>query len=184
MRLARTIYRKLVGETSGVEIVEAALVLPIMFMILIGIFWFGEAYNTYAAITRAAQEGARAGTAPYCTTCSAGTNTPGQIAVNAVNAALTQSHLDPNMAQAPASPPNVLSCISGSSGSASCDSAGGSKMCVQTPVQLTSTVVAGAAGVCGMAVTFQYPFNIGIPFVANTKGLLLTATARVRSETR
>ncbi len=66
---ARTILRKLAAETRGAEIAEAAVVLPLMFMILLGIFWFGQAFSIYGAITRAAQEGARAGAAPYCTTC-------------------------------------------------------------------------------------------------------------------
>ncbi len=63
-------FRRLAGETRGAEIAEAAAVLPLMFMILLGIFWFGQAFSIYGAITRAAQEGARAGAAPYCATCS------------------------------------------------------------------------------------------------------------------
>ena len=58
-----------VKDTRGAEIAEAAAVLPLMFMILLGIFWFGQAFSMYGAITRAAQEGARAGAAPPCTTC-------------------------------------------------------------------------------------------------------------------
>jgi Flp pilus assembly protein TadG len=65
-----SILRRLTAETGGAEIAEAAAVLPLMFMILLGIFWFGQAFSIYGAITRAAQEGARAGAAPYCTTCS------------------------------------------------------------------------------------------------------------------
>ena len=66
--------RRLVAETRGAEIAEAAAVLPLMFMMLLGIFWFGQAFSIYGAITRAAQEGARAGAVPICATC-AGTNT-------------------------------------------------------------------------------------------------------------
>ena len=177
-------FRRLTLETGGSEIAEAAAVLPVMFMILLGIFWFGQAYNLYGAITRAAQEGARAGAAPYCTTCVAGTNSPGQNAVSAAQAALTASNLNPAAAQWPTTPPLFNSCIATQVGPTGCDGASSAKICVQTPVQLTSTVVAGAAGVCGIAVTFQYPFNMSIPFVANTRGVLLTATARVRMETR
>ena len=70
----RSIVRRLADDTSGAEIAEAAAVLPLMFMILLGIFWFGQAFSIYGTITRAAQEGARAGAAPYCTTCTAGSN--------------------------------------------------------------------------------------------------------------
>src|ERR1700735_715666 len=81
----RNLFRRLALETGGSEIAEAAAVLPLMFMILLGIFWFGQAFNLYGAITRAAQEGARAGAAPYCTTCTS-PNRASQNAANAVQA--------------------------------------------------------------------------------------------------
>ena len=71
-----------------------------MFMILLGIFWFGQAFSIYGAITRAAQDGARAGAAPYCTTCT-GSTSSATNAVNAVKNALTQSKLDPTLVQYP-----------------------------------------------------------------------------------
>ncbi len=184
LNFVRKTYRRLGQETGGSEIAEAAFVLPLMFMILIGIFWFGQAYNLYGAITRAAQEAARAGATPSCTTCAPG-NLPGQNAANTLVATLTAEGLNPNSVQLPPTTPTALFCTT-SGGQASCDSiaTGIIKACVQTPAQLTSTVQAGAAGACGTIVTFQYPFNISIPFVANTRGFLLTATGRVRSETR
>ena len=57
-------WKKIAGETVGAEIAEAAIVLPLVFMLLLGIYWFGRAYNAYATITHAAREGARAATAP------------------------------------------------------------------------------------------------------------------------
>src|SRR3974390_355901 len=149
----RTNLRRLVIETRGAEIAEAAAVLPLMFMILLGIFWFGQAFSLYGAITRAAQEGARAGAAPYCTTCSS-TTRPSQLAATAVQNALQASKLDPTQAIYPATPPTLNSCIVGQ-GSAACDGSASSKVCIQTPVQLTSTVTYGAAGVCGISVSFQ-----------------------------
>ena len=88
-------YRSLAVDSRGAEIAEAAAVLPLMFMMLLGIFWFGQAFSIYGAITRAAQEGARAGSAPYCVTCNS-PNTPAQNAANAVQAALIGSRLDPD----------------------------------------------------------------------------------------
>src|ERR1035437_9261767 len=81
---ARSTLRRVAVETRGAEIAEAAAVLPLMFMMLLGIFWFGQAFSIYGAITRAAQEGARAGAAPYCAICN-GNNTLTQYATNAVN---------------------------------------------------------------------------------------------------
>ena len=99
----RSTLRTLAAETRGAEIAEAAAVLPLMFMFLLGIFWFGQAFSIYGAITRAAQEGARAGAVPYCATC-AGTNTFTQYGTNAVNAvqtAMIASKLDPSLARLP-----------------------------------------------------------------------------------
>src|SRR6478609_11852546 len=88
--------RRLAAETRATEIAEAAAVLPLMFMILLGIIWFGQAFSIYGAITRAAQEGARAGAAPYCTTCS-GSNSPTTNVTNAVNNVLNAARLDPSL---------------------------------------------------------------------------------------
>ena len=52
--LGQSILRKLVRDTRGAEIAEAAAVLPLMFMMLLGIFWFGQAFSIYGTITRAA----------------------------------------------------------------------------------------------------------------------------------
>src|SRR2546426_912425 len=51
---------------SGAEIAEAAFVLPLVFMFLFGMVWFGRAFNIYTTITSAAREGAR--TAEQCGT--------------------------------------------------------------------------------------------------------------------
>jgi len=53
----------------GAEVVEMAFVLPILLMLLIGIFWAARAYNTYETITRAAREGARVAVVPSCASC-------------------------------------------------------------------------------------------------------------------
>ncbi len=182
---------RLVNESGGAEIAEAAAVLPLMFMILLGIFWFGQAFSIYGSITRAAEVGARAGAAPYCTTCS-GTNnlaTFASNAVNAVQACLRSENLNPALLQANTSttPPTFNSCISGTSGNVGCSSAS-SNVCVQVPVQLTSTggsqYIEGAAGVCGMSVTFQYPYQFWLPFTSlNKQQIWLPASARVRMET-
>jgi Flp pilus assembly protein TadG len=176
--------KRLAVDTSGSEIAEAAAVLPLMFMVLLGIFWFGQAFRLYGTITRAAQEGARAGAVPYCTTCTAG---PSNVtnAVSAVNSALIASNLDPTAVQGPSGVPPINACPT--NGDNSCRTSGTSQVCVQPSVQLSSASVApsGAAGVCGLAVTFQYPYSFWLPFTAlNKQQIMLTATARVRIETQ
>lgn len=169
--------RKLARETRGAEIAEAAAVLPLMFLILLGIFWFGQAFSIYGAITRAAEDGARAAAAPYCVTCSS-VNTPATNAVTAVNTSLLASRLDPTKIQALSSSPTVLACQGGSTG---CATVTGSNVCVQAPVQISST--SGGSSVCGVSVTFQYPFQFWLPFTSlNKQRILLKASARVRME--
>lgn len=170
--------RRLAAETRGAEIAEAAAVLPLMFMMLLGIFWFGQAFSIYGAITRAAQEGARAGSVPICATC-AGTASLVQYetnAVNAVQATLTASKLDPNLTRVPVPPPGFVACGTSTSG---CDAPGGTKMCVKAPVQLSNT------GVCGISVSFQYPFQFWLPFTSlNKQQIWISASARARLEPR
>jgi Flp pilus assembly protein TadG len=105
----RSILRRLAVETRGAEIAEAAAVLPLMFMILLGIFWFGQAFSIYGTVTRAAQEGARAAVAPQCTTCAA-VGTPAGNAFAAVQNTLLIAKLDPTKAQQPKTIPSLLSC--------------------------------------------------------------------------
>jgi Flp pilus assembly protein TadG len=170
---------KLGGETRGAEIAEAAAVLPLMFMMLLGIFWFGQAFSIYGTITRAAQEGARAGAAAsQCATCAAGTS-PATNAYNAVEAALVAAKLDASNARR--SSLSLAACGGGSA--PGCDAVS-SNVCVQTNIQMSNTA-GGGAGVCGIAVTLQYPFQFWLPFTSlNKQKIWMTASAQVRMETQ
>ena len=56
-------------SADGAEIAEAALVLPLVFMLLLGIVWFGRAFNIYSTIQQAAQQGAITAARATCVTC-------------------------------------------------------------------------------------------------------------------
>jgi TadE-like protein len=175
-------FRALLKDTRGTEIAEAAAVLPIMFMILLGIFWFGQAFSIYGAITRAAQEGARAGSIPYCVTCSGASTTAQQEAnaSTAVQAALVASRLDPSKARYPVPPPILLQC--GGGAAPACSVGGNPHICIQAPVQLTDPPP-GATGICGMSVSLQYPFQFWLPFTSlNKQTVWIAASSRVRME--
>ena len=58
-RLITPIRSRPVTDDTGQAMVEFALVLPILLMLVIGIFEFGRAWNAYQVITDAAREGAR-----------------------------------------------------------------------------------------------------------------------------
>src|SRR5258708_5805177 len=82
-------------DTARSLIARAATALPLVFMLLLGIYWSGRAYNTYATITHAAREAARAATAPACASCGNTTLTPDQVSLR-VAQALQASKLNPN----------------------------------------------------------------------------------------
>lgn len=172
--------RQLASETRGAEIAEAAAVLPLMFMILLGIFWFGQAFSIYGAITRAAQEGARAGATPYCATCTR-VSTAVTNAANAAQAAMVASRLDPTQVRFPVPVPGFRAC--GGGAAATCSSGGNpNAFCVQSPIQMTN-VSAGTNGLCGVSVSFQYPFQFWLPFTTlNNRRIWLNATSQVRLE--
>src|SRR5271167_5016790 len=94
--------RKTASGTIGSEIAEAALVMPIFFLLMLGIYWFGRAFNVYSTINHAAREGARAAVAQSCATCA----TPGpnvSLTTNSiadqVKQSLQASRLDPGQVQ-------------------------------------------------------------------------------------
>ncbi len=182
-----TRLQRLAGETSGAEIAEAAAVLPIMFMIVVGIFWFGQAFSIYGTITRAAQEGARAGAAPYCTTCGVAA-TPDTAAYNAAESALVAAKLDASNARYPSPLPTLIACstpTNSGGGAVSCDSSASTNVCVRSEIQLSSTTgaPAGTTNACGISVELQYPFQFWLPFTAlNKQKIWITAAAQVRME--
>jgi TadE-like protein len=176
--VAQSILRKLYRDTRGAEIAEAAAVLPLMFMMLLGIFWFGQAFSIYGTITRAAQEGARAAAAPLCTTCGGSAN-PGVNASAAVQSVLSSAKLDPTKAGWPRTVPVLNDCRT--QAVKGCDVTQG-KICVQEEVELSTRRGLGV-GVCGTSVSFQYPFQFWLPFTSlNKQQIQLAASARVRSE--
>ena len=181
--LVKRALNRLAHETGGAEIAEAAAVLPLMFTIILGIFWFGQAFQIYGTITRAAQDGARAAAAPYCTTCSP-TNPPATNAFNAVQGALQAAHLDPTQITVPKNPPALVDCSTGNA--AHCTNTNG--VCVQTNVLLSDPNTHDAASnqpVCGVSVSFQYPFQSVLPFTSlNRKTLQLQAVGQVRLESQ
>jgi len=178
---------QLARETRGQEIAEAALVLPIVFMLMLGIFWFGQAFRIYGTITHAAREGARAAVAPLCATCGTplDSSAVAQTAVNALQNALLAAKLDPAQPKNyPVTRPSLFSCTNGSA--APCDptqltQAG---VCVQNNVQLSGSNSAGLAG-CGVSVSFQYPYQFWLPFTSlNNQRIFVPAQARMKLESR
>ena len=178
---------RLAREARGQEIAEAALVLPIVFMLMLGIFWFGQAFSIYGTITHAAREGARAAVAPLCATCGTALTsaTVAQNAVNALQNALLAAKLNPAQPKKyPVTAPTLFSCVDGKA--ASCDGAQLTQagVCVQNNVQLSGTNSTGLAG-CGVSVSFQYPYQFWLPFTSlNNQRIFVPAQARMKLESQ
>ena len=90
---------RLLQDASGAEIAEAAVILPLLFMLLFGIMWFARAFNIYTTVNRAAREGALAEAANNCVTCGNAFRLPNDIRDNVVYPILLASHLDPAQVQ-------------------------------------------------------------------------------------
>jgi len=173
-------FRTLLRETTGAEIAETAAVLPVLFMVLLAIFFFGRAYNIYGTITQAAQQGARAAVVTQCATCGNTAPTAAQIATNFVGPVLQASHLT----VAAVTPGSPVACACGSvacGATVACDPAGtgaSPSICVQQNVVLTNP--ASSTQACGTAVSFQYPYNFNLPFESFT--LNMKASAQMQTE--
>ena len=164
-------------RTEGAEIAEAALVLPVVFLFLLGIIWFGRAFNIYSTIQQAAQQGAITAARPTCATC---TNTfPTDTTVTGVISAVMQaSSLDPAQIPVNANPPAPLSCVNPP---VSCTTRGNISVCRQ--VLLNASIGANQPPICGTLISFQYPFQFYLPFTSlNLSKVTLTAQAQSRME--
>jgi Flp pilus assembly protein TadG len=176
----KTVIRETISNDQGSEIAEAALVLPLVFMILMGIYWFGLAFNTYATINHAAREGARLAVASTCATCGNFAANDTTIAT-AVTAAMQASSVDPN--------PIIIyqptyNYCNGLQQNQNCNTS--SKITICKSVQLQNPPV-NTAGLgqpaCGVAVSFQYPYQFWLPFTSlNNQKIILTADVQMTRE--
>jgi hypothetical protein len=170
--------RDLLSGASASQIAEAALVLPLAFMMLLGIYWFGRAFNIYATINHALQEGVRVGVAQTCATCGNNTILPTQGATIVTNAMLASS-VDPTQIKAWVGTAPVF-CPAAGSLAGACTVNSNITMC--NYVQLSSPTSAGPP-VCGVTASFQYPYQFWLPFTSlNNQQIMLTVDVQMKGE--
>jgi Flp pilus assembly protein TadG len=176
-RAAASWLRKFAGEDSASQIAEAALVLPLAFMLLLGIFWFGRAFNIYATINQAAQAGARAGAAQTCATCgNANIITSQGPAV--VTRVMRASHVDPGQIQAYAP---ALNFCSGTAAGNCTNTASSNNITMCNNVLISPPAV--QPQVCGVSVSFQYPYQSWLPFTSlNMQQITLKVNVQTQGE--
>ena len=183
--------KKIATGSSGAEIAEAALVLPIFFMILLGIYWFGRAFNVYSTINHAAREGARAAVAPQCATCAGscagGFNCPfptDSIAAQ-VSQTLKASRIDPNQVVHLQPPPTRIACATGAPAVSCTVPATAPSICIYYGIRLPSALPGPGSGApaCGVSVEFQYPYQFLFPFTSlNMQKIMLNAGVQMAGE--
>jgi len=182
MKKLKTLAHKL-RSTEASEIAEAAVVLPLVFMFLLGIVWFGRAFNIYSTIQQAAQQGALAAARPTCATCTAGN--PSAAVDTAVAAVMQASSIQPTQ-------------IIAGTASGPCTTSPTYKITLCQQVELNSPSAATPptvacpsltpptptpAQICGTVVTFQFPYQFYLPFTSlNMSTITLTAQAQTRKE--
>lgn len=150
--------------------------LPLMFMILLGIYWFGRAFNIYATINHAAREAARAGVAQSCASCGNANLRP-PVGDAIIQNVLQASSVDFGQVQAyPPSPPALCSipsaiCTTTTNNVTYCNYA-----------RLTPFSSAGPPA-CGVVVSFQYPYQFWLPFTSlNMQQITLKAYVQMVGE--
>lgn len=161
-------------KSDGAEIAEAALVLPLVFMLLLGVVWFGRAFNIYSTIQQAAQQGAISAARSTCVTC--GNMTNDTAVSNTVTSVMQSSNLDPTqiIVNSPAppfcpTPPATCSTMN--------------KITICRNVLLNPTAGNTQTPQCGTIVSFQYPFQFFLPFTSlNMRQITMSAQAQSRME--
>ena len=186
-------------NSAGAEIAEAALVMPVVFVFLLGIIWFGRAFNIYSTIQQAAQQGAIVAARPSCATCGAGTggsDFPSDATVtNAISAVLKASSLNPALIPPNSNPPNPQFCSFPPSppgppppptGCSVASTTGNITICREVlldPPAQGSSGQSPPSPVCGTLVSFQYPFSFYLPFTSlNLSQVTMNAQAQSRME--
>jgi Flp pilus assembly protein TadG len=174
----KQIARQLIA-TEGAEILEAALVLPLVFMLLLGTIWFGRAFNIYSTIQQAAQQGAIAAARDSCATCGNAETAPGAVDTVVSNVLqadnLSLSQIQKWEANTPT--PGLLDCPAPAPAH-SC-SLTGNKIWVCSSVLLNSSTQPAQ---CGAMVSFQYPFSFSLLSLTSLGSVTMSAQAQSRME--
>jgi Flp pilus assembly protein TadG len=152
-------------------------------MFLLGVIWFGRAFNIYSTIQQAAQQGALAAARPTCSTC-----TPtfgGTAAVDtAVTAVMTASSIDPTKIVNPGA--GTAPCTTSAKNITVCQQVELNSDPVTSPPTACPSLTPPTptpSQICGILVTFQYPYQFYLPFTSlNMSTITLTAKAQTRME--
>ncbi len=157
----RVLSRKRVCADSGAEVMEMALVVPLVLTLVIGLIFTARAYDVYQTMTRAAREGARLAVLTSCATCGNTSYTDTYVRDNFVFPALRAANLDPANIP-PSSYDQTYEWMDPGNASAT------------PPVPPQQ---------CAIKISFDYPFRLVVPFTsANLTTITLSTTVKMRLE--
>lgn len=172
-------------DDAGQELVEAAIVLPIIFLILFAIFWFGRAFNIIGTLERAARAGLQSATHLTCASCvpANASATPGAVATS-INSVLQADHLQIGKITS-YSPPYACT---GSSPAPVCTTlSNNAQVCTGVPLTCggascqSPPVACGTNPALGTRISFAYQFDAPLPFI-NLTAFTIPASAQSEPE--
>ena len=154
------------ARQRGAEILEAALVLPILFFVIFAMIWLGLAFNVSSTLHRAASQALRGGVSPSCALCGNALPSDTQV-VNTVNSALQAAHLRSAKLVA-YSPPFACQITP----APSCTTVQNVEICRGVPVSCGAATCQSPPAACGTfpglgsRVSFAYQFDSPLPMGA------------------
>jgi hypothetical protein len=173
---------------KGSEVAEAAVILPILFLLLFGIYWFGQAFSIYGTINHAAREGARTAAVPECASCDdkcvwQTSSLPCDDRVmTAVGNALSTAGLDPNQTQVSTPSPLPRFCP-GVDPPGVCTNTGTLNQGITICRNVELSPFSSSPPTCGVIVSFQYPYQLNLPFSSlNNQSIMLKAQFEMQGE--
>jgi|SRR5450631_4329522 TadE-like protein len=174
----------LLKKDRGSEVAEAAVVLPVLFLLLFSIYWFGRGFNVYGTINHAAREGARAAAVPACASCATCVGPAcDALVITAVNNALSAANLDPTLAQ-PFVPSPAPTACPGAVPPVCANASPSNNFTICRNVALDqSSATPPTPSVCGVIVSFKYPYQVALPFSSlGNQLILLKAEVEMQGE--
>jgi Flp pilus assembly protein TadG len=168
-------------EETGAEIMEFAVVLPLLFLVILSIFWFGLAFNIASTAERAAKQSAQTAAMPTCTSCSNNFPNDGQV-VERLTAVLEAGHLSAANIT-PYSPP--FACVS--TPAPVCSTPQGVEICSNAPVNCGSVPCQNPPAACGTnpargaRVSFAYVFESPVS-LGSWSHITIPASAQAQQE--
>lgn len=168
-------------EQHGAEIVELALVLPVFFLVIFPILWFGLVFNIASTAQRAAKLGVQIAARPSCTLCGNNFTADAQV-LDTINLVLNTDHLNPaNLTSH--SPPFVCQATP----APNCTMLQNVQICSGVPLTCgpvgceSPPAACGTNPTLGRRVSLGYRFNSPVP-VGSWQAITIPASAQSPSE--